>query len=190
MQPAHSGLWAQSARHLAFRDLTLKVCFLPILLVNLFDVVMTGRQLSFRPNSLLLGLAIIIASAVLSCALMVVSSYYRLAAIVRARNKQLVSPETAKKYKRWHAIPIANMLSSISLYILLHRLNSAAPTNAQDAYPAVTAEVTPSTKVPYTTTQCPKNMSSSSKYAENGPSGFKAILVRSNRCAKPSSVIF
>ena len=120
-----------SARHLAFWGLALKVCFLPIFLANLFVVVMTGQQLSFSPEALALGLALIIPYAVLSCALMVVSSCYGFAATIRARNEHLISPETAKKYMRGHAIPIADLVSSIRLYALLHRLNGTLPTNAQ-----------------------------------------------------------
>lgn len=118
----------ERTRDLAFWRFTLKLCFLPIFLVNLFVVVMTVRQLSFSPAALVLGLALIIPYTVLSCALMAVSSYYGFAAIVRARDEQLLSPETAKKYKRGHAIPIADLVSSIRLYLLLRRLNGAVPT--------------------------------------------------------------
>ena len=121
----------ESARHLAFWGLTLKVCFLPIFLVNLFVVVMSGQQLSFSPEALVFGLVLIIPYAVLSCALMVVSSCYGFAAITRARNEQLISHETAKKYIHGHAIPIADLVSSIRLYLLLRRLNGTVPTNAQ-----------------------------------------------------------
>ena len=121
----------ESARHLAFWGLTLKVCFLPIFLVNLFVVVMTGQQLSFSPEALVFGLVLIIPYAVLSCALMVVSSCYGFAAITRARNEHLISHETAKKYIHGHAIPIADLVSSIRLYLLLRRLNGTVPTNAQ-----------------------------------------------------------
>ena len=93
--------------HLAFWGLALKMCFLPIFLVSLFVVVMTGRHFSFSPESLVLTLTLIIPDPVLSYALMIVSSCYGFAAIIRARNEQLISPETAKKYKRGHAIPIA-----------------------------------------------------------------------------------
>lgn len=75
----------------------------------------------------------IIPSAALSYALMIVSSCYGFAAIIRARNEHLLSPETAKKYIHGHAIPIADLVSSIRLYLLLRRLNGAVPTNAQDA---------------------------------------------------------
>ena len=64
---------------------------------------------------------------------MIVTSTHGFAAIVRARDEQLISPETAKQYKRWHAIPIADLVSSIRLYLLLRRLDSVAPTSAQDA---------------------------------------------------------
>ena len=121
----------ERAHHLAFWGLTLKVCFLPIFLVNLFVVVMTGQQLSFSPEALVLGLALIIPYAVLSCALMAVSSCYGFAATIRARNEHLLAPETAKKYMRGHAIPIVDLVSSIRLYLLLRRLNGAVPTNAQ-----------------------------------------------------------
>ena len=61
---------------------------------------------------------------------MIVTSSHGFAAITRARDEQMISHETAKQYKRGHAIPIADLVSSIRLYILLRRLDSAAPTNA------------------------------------------------------------
>lgn len=121
----------ERTRDLAFWGLTLKVCFLPIFLVNLFVVVMTGQQLSFSPEALVFGLVLITPYAILSCALMVVSSCYGFAAITRARNEQLISHETAKKYIHGHAIPIADLVSSIRLYLLLRRLNGTVPTNVQ-----------------------------------------------------------
>ena len=62
--------------------------------------------------------------------IMIVTSTHGFAAIVRARDEQLISHETAKQYKRGHSIPIADLLSSIRLYMLLRRVDSAAPTNA------------------------------------------------------------
>ena len=120
----------ERARHLAFWGLTLKVCFLPIFLVNLFVVAVIGGLSFFNHEALVLGLAII-PSAALSCALMAVSSCYGFAAIIRARNMHLLSPETAKGYMRGHAIPIADLVSSIRLYLLLRQLDGAGPTNAQ-----------------------------------------------------------
>ena len=126
---------AERTHHLAFWGLTLKVCFLPIFLVNLFVVVavMTPLLFSFRPEGLVLVLALIIPYAVLSFALMLVSSCYGFAATIRARDEQLISHETAKRYKRGHAIPIADLVSSIRLYLLLRRLDGAVTTNVQIA---------------------------------------------------------
>lgn len=122
----------ERTRDLAFWGLTLKLCFLPIFLVNFFVVVVTtGRLFPFSPEALVLGLALIIPSAALAFALMIVSSCYGFAAITRARNEQLISHETAKKYIHGHAIPIADLVSSIRLYLLLRRLNGTVPTNAQ-----------------------------------------------------------
>lgn len=120
----------ERARHLAFWGLTLKLCFLPIFLVNLFVVAVIGGLSFFNHEALVLGLAII-PSAALSCALMAVSSCYGFAAIIRVRNMHLLSPETAKGYMRGHAIPIADLVSSIRLYLLLRQLDGAVPTNAQ-----------------------------------------------------------
>ena len=61
---------------------------------------------------------------------MIVTSSHGFAAIIRARNEQLISPETAKKYKRGHAIPIADLVPRSGSYMLLRRVDSAAPTNA------------------------------------------------------------
>ena len=122
----------ERTRHLAFWGLTLKLYFLPIFLVSLFVVAMTGQHFSFSPAALVLTLALIIPYAALPCALMFVSSCYGFAAISRARNEHLISPETAKKYVRGHAIPIADLVSSIRLYMLLRQLDSAVPAHAQD----------------------------------------------------------
>lgn len=75
--------------HLAFWGLPLKLRFLPIFLVNLFVIVMTGRHFSFNPEALELTLALIIPYASLSYALMIVTSSHGFAAIIRA---QRVSP--------------------------------------------------------------------------------------------------
>lgn len=64
---------------------------------------------------------------------MIVTSSHGFAAIIRARDEQVISPETAKNYKRWHAIPIIDLIASIRLYLLLRRLDSSALASAQDA---------------------------------------------------------
>ena len=123
----------ERTRDLALWGLILKVCFLPIFLVSLVVFALIGSQFSLRPEALPLEFALLTPYAVLSYALMIVTSCYGFAAIIRARDEQVISPETAKQYKRWHAIPIADLVSSIRLYLLLRRLDSAAGDNAQDA---------------------------------------------------------
>ena len=121
----------ERTRDLALWGLVLKVCFLPIFLVSLVVFALIGSQFSLRPEALPLEFALLTPYAVLSYALMIVTSCYGFAAIIRARDEQVISPETAKNYKRWHAIPIADLVSSIRLYLLLRRLNGTVPTNAQ-----------------------------------------------------------
>ena len=114
-------------RELAFWGLFIKLSFLPFFLITCLLLLFLGQYL-FAPGGpaphvlflppLLLGSYII----------MIVTSSHGFAAIVRARNEQLISLETAKKYKRGHAIPIADLISSIRLYMLLRRVDSATPT--------------------------------------------------------------
>ncbi|WP_455955332.1 hypothetical protein [Actinomyces sp.] len=123
----------ERTRGLALWGLVLKVCFLPIFLVSLVVFALIVSQFSLRPEALPLEFALLTPYAVLSYALMIVTSCYGFAAIIRARDEQVISPETAKKYKRWHAIPIADLVASIRLYLLLRRPDRAAGDNAQDA---------------------------------------------------------
>jgi len=123
----------ERTRDLALWGLILKVCFLPIFLVSLVVFALIGSQFSLRPEALPLEFALLTPYAVLSYALMIVTSCYGFAAIIRARDEQVISPETAKNYKRWHTIPIADLVASIRLYMLLRRPEHAAGDNAQDA---------------------------------------------------------
>ena len=119
----------RNPRELAFWGLIIKLSLLPFFLITCLLILFLGQYL-FAPGGpaphvlflppLLLGSYII----------MIVTSSHGFAAIVRARNEQLISPETAKKYKRGHAIPIADLVSSIRLYMLLRRVDSTVPTNA------------------------------------------------------------
>ena len=120
----------ERTRDLALWGLVLKVCFLPVFLVTLVVFAFVGSQFSLRPEALPLEFALLTPYAVLSYALMIVTSCYGFAAIIRARDEQVISPETAKNYKRWHTIPIADLVASIRLYMLLRRVDSTVPTNA------------------------------------------------------------
>lgn len=123
----------ERTRDLALWGLVLKVCFLPIFLVSLVVFALVGSQFSLRPEALPLEFALLTPYAVLSYALMIVTSCYGFAAIIRARDERVISPETAKNCKRWHTIPIADLVASIRLYMLLLRPDRAAVDNAQDA---------------------------------------------------------
>ena len=126
-----SAFWisrAEPPHNRALCGLFLKVCFLPIFLADFYIFVLMRSWFSPSPEVSPLGIFLITPYVVLSCALMVVSSCYGFAAIIRAHNEHLLCPETAKKYMRGHAIPIADLVSSIRLYLILSRLNGAVPT--------------------------------------------------------------
>ena len=98
------------------------------MLVDIFPGSLSVRPRRPRPQAFILPFVLLGAYGI-----MIVTSSHGFAAIIRARDEQVISPETAKKYKRWHAIPIADLVASIRLYLLLRRLDSAAPAGAQDA---------------------------------------------------------
>ena len=116
-------------RELAFWGLLIKLSFLPFFLIACLLILFLGQYLFAlggpAPHAFILPPALLG-----SYIIMIVTSSHGFAAIVRARNEQLISPETAKKYKRGHAIPIADLVSSIRLYMLLRRVDSTVPTNA------------------------------------------------------------
>ena len=119
-------------RELAFWGLVIKLSLLPFFLITCLLTFFLGAYLFApggpAPQAFILPFVLLGAYGI-----MIVTSSHGFAAIIRARDEQVISPETAKKYKRWHAIPIADLVSSIRLYLLLRRLDSAAPAGAQDA---------------------------------------------------------
>lgn len=111
-----------------------------------------GRLLHFCVNEKLvspspevspLGFFLIAPYVVLSCPLMIVSSCYGFAAIDRARDEQLISPERARKYKWGLALPIADLVAAIWLYARLRRLDGTVPTCTPDDDPLSPARTTP-----------------------------------------------
>ena len=117
---------------LAFWGLVIKLILLPFFLVMSLLTLFLGAYLFAPggpgPQAFILPFALLGAYGI-----MIVTSSHGFAAISRAREEQLISPETAKKYKRGHTLPIADLISSIRLYLLLRRLDSATPTSAPDA---------------------------------------------------------
>lgn len=122
----------RNPRELAFWGLVIKLSFLPFFLVACLLILFLGQYL-FAPGYLAPHVFFLPPVLLGSYIIMIVTSSHGFAAIVRARNEQLISPEMAKKYKRGHAIPIADLLSSIRLYMLLRRVDNAIPTNAWHA---------------------------------------------------------
>ena len=119
-------------RELAFWGLVIKLSLLPFFLVMSLLTLFLGAYLFTPggpgPQAFILPFVLLGAYGI-----MIVTSSHGFAAISRAREEQLISPETAKKYKRGHTLPIADLISSIRLYLLLRRLDSATPTSAPDA---------------------------------------------------------
>ena len=62
---------------------------------------------------------------------MLVSSFHGFAATKRLLvAEQTIPTGTVKKLRTMHAVPIADLVAAIWLYVLLRRVDSAAPTNA------------------------------------------------------------
>ena len=141
-----SAFWISRAdppRNLAFWGLFLKVCFLPIFLADFYIFVLMRSWFPPSPEVSPLGFFLITPYVVLSCPLMIVSSCYGFAAIDRARDEQLISPERARKYKWGLALPIADLVAAIWLYARLRRLDGTAPTCTPDDDPLSPTHITP-----------------------------------------------
>ena len=122
----------RTPRELAFWGLVIKLSFLPFFLVACLLILFLGQYL-FAPGYLDPHVLILPPVLLGSYIIMIVTSSHGFAAIARARNEHLLSPETAKQYKRGHALPVADLISSIRLYVLLRRLDNTARASSQDA---------------------------------------------------------
>lgn len=120
-------------RVLAFWGLVIKLAFLPIFLITL--ILTIGVPLDSSNGNIsgwLLVFFILPLDAGVYC-LMLVSSFHGFAATKRLLSEQTIPTETVKKLRKMHAVPIADLVAAIWLYVLLRRLDSAAPASAQDA---------------------------------------------------------
>ena len=120
-------------RALAFWGLIIKLALLPIFLITL--IVTIGVPLDSSNGNvggLLLVFFILPLDAGIYC-LMLVSSFHGFAVTKRLLAEQTIPTATVKKLRKMHAVPIADFVAAIWLYILLRRLDSAAPASAQDA---------------------------------------------------------
>lgn len=122
----------RTPRELAFWGILIKLSFLPFFLTTSLIILYLGPYV-LAPGGPAPQVLILLPVLLGSYIIMIVTSSHGFAAIVRARNEQLISLETAKEYKRGHAIPIADLVSSIRLYMLLRRVDSTVPTHAWHA---------------------------------------------------------
>lgn len=117
-------------RVISFWGLVIKLAFLPIFLITL--VLTIGVPLDSSNgdiSGLILVFFILPLDAGVYC-LMLVSSFHGLAATKRLLAEQTIPSATVKRLRKMHAVPLADLVAAIWLYVLLHRVDSAAPTNA------------------------------------------------------------
>ena len=120
-------------RTLAFWGLVIKLALLPIFLITL--ILTIGVPLD-RSNGniggLLLVFFILPLDAGVYC-LMLVSSFHGFAVTKRLLAEQTIPSTTVKRLRKMHAVPIADLVAAIWLYVLLRRLDRTATASTQDA---------------------------------------------------------
>ncbi|WP_448752791.1 hypothetical protein [Actinomyces sp.] len=120
-------------RVLAFWGLVIKLALLPIFLIMLILTIIVPLDSSNgKVSGFLMIFLILPLDAGVYC-LILVSSFHGFAATKRLLSEQTIPTETVKKLRKMHAIPIADLVAAIWLYVLLRRLDGAAPASAQDA---------------------------------------------------------
>ena len=78
------------------------------------------------PSYLVLALAYLFTLICGMYALLLTSSQYGIAAAHRAHTEGLLSPSSQHRYISMHCLPFADLISSIWLYIVLHRAQKLA----------------------------------------------------------------
>ena len=118
-------------RVLSFWGLVIKLAFLPIFLITLILTIGVPLDSSNgNISGLILVFFVLPLDAGVYC-LMLVSSFHGFAATKRLlMAEQTIPTGTVQKLRKMHAVPIADLIAAIWLYVLLRRLDSAAPTNA------------------------------------------------------------
>ena len=120
-------------RVLAFWGLIIKLALLPIFLIMLILTIIVPLDSSNGNVSGFLMIFLILPLDAGVYCLMLVSSFHGFAATKRLLSEQTIPSATVKRLRRMHAVPIADLVAAIWLYVLLRRLDSNAPTSAQDA---------------------------------------------------------
>lgn len=120
-------------RVLAFWGLIIKLALLPIFLIMLILTIIVPLDSSNGNVSGFLMIFLILPLDAGVYCLMLVSSFHGFAATKRLLAEQTIPSATVKRLRKMHAVPIADFVAAIWLYVLLRRLDSAAPASAQDA---------------------------------------------------------
>ena len=120
-------------RVLAFWGLIIKLALLPIFLVMLILTIIVPLDSSNGNVSGFLMIFLILPLDAGVYCLMLVSSFHGFAATKRLLAEQTIPSATVKRLRKMHAVPIADLVAAIWLYVLLRRLDSAAPASARDA---------------------------------------------------------
>ena len=128
-------LWLQrdtSARSFALQGLLLKLCILPLSIGFLPFAAFLAVTL-LVPAYLVLTLAYLFTLICGMYALLLTSSQYGIAAAHRAHTEGLLSPSSQRRHISMHCLPFADLISSIWLYIVLHRTQKPASATASDS---------------------------------------------------------
>ena len=128
-------LWLQrdtSARSLALWGLLLKLCLLPLYIGFLPSLAFLAACLIAPPYFLLaLGYQFTLVCGMY--ALLLTSSQYGIAAAHHANTEGLLSTSSKRRYITMHCLPFSDLISSVWLYILLHRANKPASATASES---------------------------------------------------------
>ena len=120
-------------RALACWGLVIKLALLPVFLITLILTIGVPLDSSNgNVSGLLLVFFILPLDAGVYC-LMLVSSFHGFAATKRLLAEQTIPSATVKRLRKMHAVPLADLVAAIWLYVLLRRLDSATPSSVQDA---------------------------------------------------------
>ena len=120
-------------RVLAFWGLIIKLALLPIFLIMLILTIIVPLDSSNGNVSGFLMIFLILPLDAGVYCLMLVSSFHGFAVTKRLLAEQTIPSATVKRLRKMHAVPIADLVAAIWLYVLLRRLDSVAPASSQDA---------------------------------------------------------
>ena len=119
-------------RALAFWGLIIKLALLPVFLIMLILTIIVPLDSSNGNVSGFLMIFLILPLDAGVYCLMLVSSFHGFAVTKRLLAEQTIPSATVKRFRKMHAVPIADLVAAIWLYVLLRRLDSATAASTQD----------------------------------------------------------